>query len=77
MNISRDKKEQMVQELQAYCELELDIELGSFQAEFLFDFMVKQLAGSTYNQALKDVEALIYDRMERLNEDVSALAKPE
>lgn len=64
-----------MRDLQAYCETELDIELGGFQAEFLLDFMIRQLAPSTYNQALKDVEALIWDRTERLNEEIAALSK--
>jgi len=72
---SREEKEQLVRDLQEYCVTELDIELGGFQAEFLLDFMVKQLAPHTYNRALKDVEALIWDRTERLNEEISALAK--
>lgn len=74
-NFSREEKERLVRDLQAYCEGDLDIELGGFQAEFLLDFMVRQLAPHTYNQALKDVEALIWDRTERLNEEISALAK--
>lgn len=72
---SREEKQHLVRELQTYCVDELDMELGGFQAEFLLDFMVKQLAPHTYNQALKDVEALIWDRTERLNEEISALAK--
>ncbi|MCV6589083.1 MAG: DUF2164 domain-containing protein [Marinobacterium sp.] len=75
VKFSREEKEQLVRDLRAYCETELETELGGFQAEFLLDFICEKLAPHTYNQALKDVEALIRDRTERLAEEVEALAK--
>ena len=59
-------KEQLIQKLQNYMSLELEIELGQFDADFLLDFISKEMGSHYYNQGLYDAQAVLADRMESL-----------
>jgi len=39
------QKEQLIQKLQKYMSKELDVELGQFDADFLLDFISKEMGG--------------------------------
>ena len=47
-------KAELVKKLQTYFEEELQQEIGSFEAEFLLDFIGKNFGGHYYNQGLAD-----------------------
>ena len=59
-------KEQLIQKLQNYMSLELEFELGQFDADFLLDFISKEMGSHYYNQGLYDAQAVLADRMESL-----------
>ncbi|WP_293748002.1 DUF2164 domain-containing protein [uncultured Paraglaciecola sp.] len=66
-------KEQVIQKLQNYMSLELEIELGQFDADFLLDFISKEMGSHFYNQGLYDAQAVLADRMESLNDAIYQL----
>ena len=55
---------------------ELKIELGGFDAEFLLDFLSKELGAYYYNQGLRDAQAVFLKRVGELTDQVSELEKP-
>ena len=53
----------------------LDQDIGSVDAEFLIDFFTENFGGLYYNQALKDVHSLIYEKTESLADNLYQLSK--
>ena len=60
------QKEQLIQKLQKYMSKELEIELGQFDADFLLDFISKEMGSLYYNQGLYDAQIVLTDKMESL-----------
>jgi len=62
--LSKEQKLSATTKLQEYFEQELDRELGQFEAEFLLEFIMKELGSSIYNQALYDAQSLLTAKIE-------------
>jgi uncharacterized protein (DUF2164 family) len=62
--------------LQHYFREERDEEIGDLAAEFLLDFMLRQIGPFVYNQAVHDVQAVLNQRLAALDEDQLALQMP-
>lgn len=69
------QKEQLIQKLQKYMSHELELELGQFDADFLLDFISKEMGSHYYNQGLYDAQAVLADRMDSLTEVIYQLEK--
>jgi len=67
------QKEQLIQKLQKYMSAELEIELGQFDADFLLDFISKQMGSHYYNQGLYDAQTVLVDRMDSLTDAIYQL----
>jgi uncharacterized protein (DUF2164 family) len=76
IKFSNQEKEQLVDKLQRYFERELEQELGQFDAEFLLDFVSKELGSFYYNRGLYDAQHIITDRVEQISEAIYELEKP-
>ncbi|GAA5142227.1 DUF2164 domain-containing protein [Thalassotalea piscium] len=76
MDFSPEKKEELITKLQHYFSRELDLELAQFDADFLLDFICKELGGHFYNQGLYDTQALLSQRLEVITDDLFQLEKP-
>ena len=76
IRFSESDKALMVQKLQRYFAEELDHELGRFEAEFLLDFIGKQIGACYYNQGLYDARAVLEKHVESLGEAIYQLEKP-
>ncbi|KGY11666.1 hypothetical protein NM22_14840 [Vibrio tubiashii] len=59
IEFTSQQKQAMSAELQTYLEDELQIEIGQFDAEFLFDFVVAQFGSAFYNKGLADAQSII------------------
>lgn len=68
-------KEQLIQKLQHYMRQELEIELGQFDADFLLDFISKEMGSLYYNQGLYDAQTVLVDRMDTLSDAIYQLEK--
>lgn len=75
IDFTSNEKEAMVQKLQAYFEQELNQDLGQFDAEFLLDFVSKELGAYYYNRGLHDARAVLENKLSAIDEDLYAIEK--
>jgi uncharacterized protein (DUF2164 family) len=76
LKMPREQKIQIISLVQQYFREERDEEIGDLAAEFLMDFMMKQISPFIYNQAINDVQSIVSQKMALLEEDVYALKMP-
>jgi uncharacterized protein (DUF2164 family) len=76
LKIPKEQKMQIISLIQQYFRDERGEEIGDLAAEFLLDFMIKQIGPFIYNQAVEDVQYVFNQRMASLAEDVYALKMP-
>ena len=76
IEFSKEEKDQIVPLIQKYLRDEMDVDVGSFDAEFLLDFFSKEMGGFIYNRALADVHALLETRLDSMSESLYELEKP-
>lgn len=75
ITFTAEQKLQITEKLQRYMEAELDIELGQFDADFLVDFIAKEMGSIFYNQGLYDAQAVLVDKMDGLTDAIYQLEK--
>ncbi len=75
IEFSPQQKEQIITKLQKFMSTELDLELGQFDADFLVDFISKEMGSLYYNQGLYDAQAVLVDRMDSLTDAIYQLEK--
>jgi len=63
IELDKERKQRIVRAIQLYFAEKLDQELGQLAAELLLEFFVKQLGSAIYNQAVKDAQAFLQDRL--------------
>lgn len=73
IKFTKHEKAAMVDKLQAYFERELDQELGQFDAEFLLDFVSKELGAYYYNRGLHDARGIFEARVKTIDDDIYAI----
>ena len=76
VSFTRREKELLSAKLQRYFADELKIELGGFDAEFLLDYVSKELGAYYYNQGLRDAQAVFLKRVGELTDLAAELEKP-
>lgn len=76
IEFDKAQRELLLNKLRKYCSDELDVELGQFDADFLLDFIGKEIGAFYYNQGLYDANALFGSKMELLSEAIYELEKP-
>mgnify|MGYP000318104974 CR=1 FL=1 len=75
MNLNKKQNDEMVKKLIDYCEQELEIELGQFDAEFLLHFIGKEMGAVFYNQGLYDAQAILQSKFDDLSDAISEIEK--
>lgn len=75
MNFTKEQKQRMTEKLQHYLQEELSVELGQFDAEFLFDFIANNLGSYFYNQGIYDAQTIISQKAELLAESLYEIEK--
>lgn len=76
IEFTRQEKRQIVPKIQEYVEEELDLELGNFDAEFLLDFIAKEIGPYFYNRGVYDARATLDKKMEAVGDALLLLEKP-
>ncbi|KOA19125.1 hypothetical protein CLHOM_25060 [Clostridium homopropionicum DSM 5847] len=71
LKLSKEKREQMKNEIKVYFSNERDEDLGDLGAGLILDFIIEELAPEFYNQGVFDAYQYMNDRME----DVLGLQK--
>lgn len=75
IELSNDRKADLIYKIKQYFENELDQEIGQFDAEFLLNFFTTELGGKIYNQALYDMQDQLKEKFESLNDIIYQLEK--
>ena len=77
VEFSKEEKALITQKLQRYVATELGFDVGSFDAEFLLDFVSKELGCYFYNRGLYDAQTVVNARFEEMAEAIVVLEKFE
>ncbi|NDV93044.1 DUF2164 family protein [Alteromonas sp. 345S023] len=75
IKFTKQEKDEMVLKLQTYFGNELSQELGQFDAEFLLDFVSKELGAYYYNRGLHDAREVFENRVQAIDDDLYAIEK--
>jgi len=67
----------MAGKVKRYLNEELQQDIGSFDAEFLVDFIAEELGPYFYNRGLSDAMSLFTEKMGELDYQVQELAQAE
>ncbi|MGD8322372.1 MAG: DUF2164 domain-containing protein [Gemmatimonadota bacterium] len=70
VELSDDRRSQLVLALQGFYHQELDERLSAFRAEQLLDFFVGALAPHVYNQAVQDARTFMQRKLDELDGEV-------
>ncbi len=65
----------MTQKLQQYFTRDLNYDLGSFDAQFLLDFISQEIGYHFYNQGLLDVQAILSKKIDDTQDVIGQLEK--
>ncbi|WP_370979699.1 DUF2164 domain-containing protein [Agaribacterium sp. ZY112] len=76
VKFSKEETDRLVNKLKAYFDKEFDQEIGAFDAEFLLDFIAKELEPVFYNRGLADAHSLFSDKVDELGYLIQELEKP-
>ena len=76
IQFSKEEKTILIGKLQDYFDAELHRELGQFEAEFLLDFIARQMGAYFYNRGLYDAQVILSDRMESIADAIYDIEKP-
>jgi uncharacterized protein (DUF2164 family) len=63
----REARSRLVESIQRYFSEKLDSSIGNLDAEFLLEFFVKEIGPAIYNQAVRDAQAVLQDRVVELD----------
>ena len=75
IKFSKEDKGAITIKLQQYFNNELDHDLGQFEAEFLIDFISKEIGAYYYNQGLNDARLVVESKIEAIDEAIYAIEK--
>jgi len=64
IEFTREQKHVIVSKIKRYFREELDQDIGTFEAEFLFEFFLKELGVHFYNRGLHDAQAILQKRLD-------------
>ncbi len=64
--LSEQQLQHLAPQVQAYLADQLGLEIGSFDARFLLDFLADKMGRDIYNKALQDAQTALAARMETL-----------
>ncbi|WP_026970589.1 DUF2164 domain-containing protein [Aliagarivorans marinus] len=72
ITLSPQRRAALLEKISNYMDQELERPVGQFEAEFLLDFISRELGPSYYNQGLQDAQAVVRQRIELVLEDIEA-----
>lgn len=73
---TREQTQRMARKIQRYLEQEHSIELEDFDAEFLLEFISRELGAHYYNQGIYDAIAQVEAKVLDITDSVLWLEKP-
>ena len=76
ITFTREQTQRMARKIQDYLEQNLSIELEDFDAEFLLEFISRELGAHYYNQGINDAITQVEAKMLDITDSVLWLEKP-
>jgi len=76
IKFTQEERDALAQELKVYLADEHDLELGQFDAEFMLDFVSKQLGPYFYNKGLHDARAVLQAKLEQVEDALYEIEQP-
>lgn len=76
VEFDNQEKEILVEKVKQYFELELNQEIGQFDAEFLIDFFSVNIGSYYYNRGLSDAQLAIRTKLDDIEAEIESLEKP-
>ncbi|GGF94514.1 DUF2164 domain-containing protein [Paenibacillus aceti] len=76
IKLPREQKQEIVERVKEYFELERSESIGDIAAEQLLDFMLKELAPYVYNKAVEDARQAVEQKWASIEEELYSLKKP-
>jgi uncharacterized protein (DUF2164 family) len=76
IEFSIQEKEQIIVKLQKYFLNELDSELAQFDADFLLDFIAKEMGVFFYNKGLYDAQAILHEKLDTISDAIYEIEQP-
>ena len=76
IEFTKEEKEHIVYKIKHYFNTELEKEIGQFDAEFLLDFLGKEVGPYFYNRGLQDAQAAMESQMDTLKEVLYTMEEP-
>jgi len=70
------EKDLLVHKLKTWFDAELSQEIGQFDAEFLLEFVGKEIGVYYYNRGLKDAQTIFAERVESITDAIYELEVP-
>lgn len=67
LELSDERRSQIVEALQGHFQSQFDETLSAFRADELVDFMLAQIGPSLYNQAIQDARAYMAEKLDDLD----------
>lgn len=75
MKFPREEREQIIESIQAYFEMERGEEIGNLGAEQLLDYIVQEVGPLLYNQGVRDAKKMVDQKLLNIDEDITSLEK--
>ena len=76
IKFSAEEKALIVDKLKRYFSVELDQDLGQFDAEFLLDFISSEMGAYYYNRDLGDARAVMQSKLDQVDDAIYEIEKP-
>lgn len=76
IKFTTDEKAIIVRKIQLYFSEELKQQIGSFDAEFLLDFMAQEVGAYFYNRGLYDAQRALSEKMDDIQDVIFQLEQP-
>lgn len=76
IEFSLQEKNIITEKLQKYFHKELDHELEQFDAEFLLDFLAKEMGVFFYNRGLNDAQAILHEKIDIISDAIYEIERP-
>lgn len=75
IDFSKEEKATLVHKLQLYFTEELAQDIGQFDAEFLLDFISRELGSYYYNQGLYDAQTALSAKLDDIQDAIFQLER--
>ena len=77
IELSREQTDHLISKIKDYFEQELDQDIGGFEAEFLIQFLAREVGPYFYNRGLTDAQVLLNEKIEDLGYMLEEMHKVE